>query len=144
MIKNIKLTPKQERFCLAYLETGNASEAYRRAYSTANMKSETINRNAKALTDHNKISTRMVELRQHVESAGLISYESHLKKLAELRDGAVSRGNDGSAIVAEVNRGKVAGFYVNHYHHTGRIEAKEISDAQLEIIAAGSSSGVTE
>ena len=28
-----KLTPKQEAFILAYLETGNASEAYRRAYN---------------------------------------------------------------------------------------------------------------
>ncbi|SQE31532.1 Terminase small subunit [Mannheimia haemolytica] len=27
-----ELTPKQEAFCLAYIETGNASEAYRQAY----------------------------------------------------------------------------------------------------------------
>lgn len=34
------LTPKQEAFCLAYIETGNASEAYRRASfsQTANSK----------------------------------------------------------------------------------------------------------
>ena len=32
-----KLTPKQEAFVLAYIETGNASEAYRRAYNAENM-----------------------------------------------------------------------------------------------------------
>ena len=32
------LTPKQERFCHEYLALGNASAAYRAAYSTANMK----------------------------------------------------------------------------------------------------------
>jgi len=29
------LTPKQEAFALAYVETGNASEAYHRAYPPA-------------------------------------------------------------------------------------------------------------
>ena len=48
MTKPTTLTPKQENFCLAYLETGNASEAYRRAYDVANMKPESI-----APKDHN-------------------------------------------------------------------------------------------
>ena len=30
------LTPKQERFCQAYIETGNASEAYRLACEAGN------------------------------------------------------------------------------------------------------------
>lgn len=38
------LTQKQEAFALAYFETGNASEAYRRAYNAENMKPESINR----------------------------------------------------------------------------------------------------
>ena len=37
----MSLTPKQEAFCLAYMETGNASEAYRRAYDADNMKPAT-------------------------------------------------------------------------------------------------------
>lgn len=38
-----QLTPKQETFCLAYIETGNASEAYRQAYDAENMKPDTVN-----------------------------------------------------------------------------------------------------
>lgn len=42
-----ELTIKQEKnFCLYHVETGNASEAYRRAYNTDGMKPETINRRA--------------------------------------------------------------------------------------------------
>jgi phage terminase small subunit len=37
------LTVKQENFCLAYMETGNASEAYRRAYNAGKMKPAVIN-----------------------------------------------------------------------------------------------------
>ncbi|MGU9998175.1 terminase small subunit, partial [Bordetella avium] len=40
---HMALTPKQEAFALAYVETGNASEAYRRAYSAERMKPETVN-----------------------------------------------------------------------------------------------------
>ena len=31
------LTEKQEAFCRAFVETGNASEAYRRSYDAKNM-----------------------------------------------------------------------------------------------------------
>ena len=37
-----KLTPKQEAFARAYIETSNASEAYRQSYSASRMKDETI------------------------------------------------------------------------------------------------------
>ena len=42
-----KLTPKQESFCLAYIETGNASEAYRQAYDVGpKTKPETVTLNS--------------------------------------------------------------------------------------------------
>ena len=40
--KELKLTIKQEAFARAYVETGNASEAYRLAYDAARMKPEVI------------------------------------------------------------------------------------------------------
>ncbi len=57
-----KLTPKQEKFCYKYIETGNASEVYRRSYDAENMKSETVNREAKKLIDNPKITTRIETL----------------------------------------------------------------------------------
>ena len=68
-----KLTIKQEKFCLEYLKDGNASRAYREAYDTGDMKEATINRNAKALTDDNKIATRIDELRAKAEDDGIMS-----------------------------------------------------------------------
>lgn len=40
------MTPKQEQFARLYIETGNSTEAYRRAYSTENMKPEIITNEA--------------------------------------------------------------------------------------------------
>ena len=61
-----KLTPKQEAFILAYLETGNASAAYRRAYNASGMNAATVNREAHSLLEHPKVAPRLKDLRNHV------------------------------------------------------------------------------
>ena len=53
-----KLTPKQEGFCLSYIETGNASEAYRRNYNAENMAEATINSRAYELLQNGEITVR--------------------------------------------------------------------------------------
>lgn len=57
------LTPKQEAFCQRYLETGNASEAYRLAYDAEKMKPESVHRNAHELLANTKIASRLEELK---------------------------------------------------------------------------------
>ena len=78
----MSLTPKQEAFCLAYIETDNASEAYRRAYNSKHMKPETINRKAKELKDNGKVTARLAELRAPVVEKAKLTLESHLNTLA--------------------------------------------------------------
>ena len=140
------LTMKQENFCQAILEGANLSDAYRKSYNTAAMKSATINRNAKALMDNNKIAARIAELRQPAIDEAMITYESHLKMLAELRDGAVAHKNHAAAITAETNRGKAAGLYIDRIHHSGGIArpAEELNDDELAHIATGGSKGAAE
>ena len=53
------LTPKQEGFCQSYVETGNASEAYRQNYNATKMQPDTINRKAKELIDNGKNTARI-------------------------------------------------------------------------------------
>lgn len=108
----MSLTPKQEAFCLAYLETGNASEAYRRAYNAENMKPETINRNAKALMDNSKIAARLAELRAPALKKAQMTLEGHLADLQMLRDKALAADQFSAAITAEIARGKASGVHV--------------------------------
>lgn len=105
------LTAKQEAFCLAYIKTGNASEAYRRAYNAENMKPATVNRRAKELMDNSKIAARLTELQSEAAEKSKLTLESHLEKLSELRDAAVDFGQFSAAIRAEIARGKAAGLY---------------------------------
>ena len=75
------LTPRQEAFCNKYLETGNASEAYRYAYTTDRMKPETINNSGYKLLQKGEIKARLAYLRDNLaEAAGI----SALKVVREL------------------------------------------------------------
>ena len=114
------LTQKQEAFALAYIETGNASEAYRRAYDTSGMSEKSINENASKLLNHAKVAPRIAELRAPVvEKAGL-TLEKHLDDLLRLRNMAVKDAKWSAAIQAEIARGKAAGLYVERTEVTGQ------------------------
>lgn len=118
------LTQKQENFCLAYIETGNASEAYRRAYNADGMKPETVNRKAKELLDNGKITARLEELRKPATESAQITLTQHLSTLEELRELAKEEGKYGPAIQAEIARGKAAGLYVERSHIDGEINIR--------------------
>jgi len=134
-----KLTHKQERFVAEYIKTGNASEAYRRAYSTEKMKPETVNRRAKDLMDKGKIAARLQQYRDKAEKAALMTLEGHLEALKNLRDLASSVGRFEAAITAETNRGKAFGLYKDRVEHTGKdggaIETRSI--IRIEFVEAG-------
>ena len=115
------LTPKQEAFCLAYIETGNASEAYRRSYNAGNMSASTVNRTAKELVDNPKITARLQELRAPAVEKAQITLEQHLRDLQRLRDLAEASEKYGPAVTAEMARGKASGFYVDRVEHSGKI-----------------------
>lgn len=106
-----KLTLKQETFCLAYMETGNASEAYRRSYSAEKMKPATINRKANDLISDGKITARLDELRKPAIERAQVTLEGHLNDLKSLRDAAAKAEQFSAAISAEVSRGKASGHY---------------------------------
>lgn len=55
---------KQEAFCRHYVDTGNATEAYRMSYDTSNMKPETIWSNASRLLVSSKVAARINEIQQ--------------------------------------------------------------------------------
>ena len=106
MASTPKLTPKQENFCLAYLETGNASEAYRRAYDAENMKPETINRNAFAVLENNKIAARLSELREPIVKAYQITVMDLVQELEEARQAALGAETPQASAAAAATLGK--------------------------------------
>lgn len=126
------LTQKQEDFCLAYIETGNATEAYRRIYNASKMLDSSINRKAKELIDNVKIAARIEEIRSAAAEAVGLTLQQHLDDLKRLRDMAESSEKYGPAIQAEIARGKASGLYVEKLEHSG-----EIKNPELKLILHG-------
>ena len=70
-----RLTQKQEAFTLSYLETGNAAEAYRRAFDVADaVASSWVYVEASKLLRHPKIALRLERLR--LEAQKLVIYNN--------------------------------------------------------------------
>lgn len=122
------MTPKQEAFVIAYLESGNASEAYRRAYRAENMKDASIRVNAAKLLANTNIALRVEQIRKPAADAAQVTVEQHLNDLKRIRDAAFDEGKYAAAATAEVARGKVAGLYVEKVEHSGGVQIIEVAD----------------
>lgn len=112
------LTPKQENFCLAYLETGNASEAYRRAYDAENMSPATINVKACELIGNDKIAVRISELRAPIIAKARLTVEDLLAELEEARQIAIQTETPAPAVSATMGKAKLLGLDKQIIDHT--------------------------
>ena len=122
----IKLTPKQEKFCQVYIETGNASEAYRQAYNTAKMKPETVNRTAKQLLDNRKIAARLDELREEHAKRHEITVDTLVAELEEARKLAFETEKAAAAVQATMGKAKLLGLVVDKVHNENPPEPPKI------------------
>lgn len=142
----MSLTQKQEAFCLAYMETGNATEAYRRAYDSGAMAPATINRKAKEVLDNGKIAARLEALRAPVVEAAGVTMEGHLKRLSELSKAAEAEGKYAAAVAAEIARGKASGLYVEKTEitgaHGGPVQSVSMTPEAFQQLARDVAAGV--
>lgn len=115
------LTIKQEAFCQAYIETGNASQAYRTAYAADKMKTDSINRKAKELIDNGKIAARVAELQGEIKERHNVTVDSLIAELEEARQAALSAETPQSsaAVAATMGKAKLTGLDKQIIEHSG-------------------------
>lgn len=125
----MSLTPKQETFCQKYIETGNASEAYRQAYNAANMKPETVAVKASELLSSGKVSVRVQELRRHVAQRHAVTVDSLIAELEEARQVAKGKEQGAAMVQATMGKAKLAGLDREGDKHT-----EELNEALRQLI----------
>ena len=104
------LTPKQHQFCCTYMETGNATLAYRNAYDAQNMKPATVNRKAKELLDNGKIAARLAILREPIREKMAVTVEGLTEKLQQICELSMQRQQFGVAVTAIMGIAKMHGL----------------------------------
>jgi phage terminase small subunit len=102
----LKLTLKQEAFCLAYIETGNASEAYRRSYNCEKMKPDVINVKAAELLKNGKVAVRLQELKKPILERHSITVDSLIRELEEARMIAAAANTPQASAMIRATLGK--------------------------------------
>ena len=115
------LTIKQEKFCMVYIETGNASEAYRQAYNTGKMSNDAVNVEASRLMDNPTVSLRLEELKNKHAKRHEITVDTLLAELEENRQAALSAMvvQSSAATAATMGKAKLLGLLVDKQEHTG-------------------------
>jgi phage terminase small subunit len=117
------LTPKQENFCLAYMETGNASEAYRRAYNAGKMKPAVINVKASELLADGKVSVRVAELRSESLDRHKLTVDDISRMLQDDRKLARDLGTAAAAVSASMGLAKLYGHLTDKSESTVKLQA---------------------
>lgn len=106
------LTIKQEKFCCVYIETSNASEAYRQSYNCEKMKPESINNKAYELLKNVVITARLDELRAKHAERHNTTVDDLIHELNDTRNVALSAliPQCSAAIAATMGKAKLLGF----------------------------------
>jgi len=138
----VNLTPKQEKFCMLYIELGNASEAYRQSYDAEDMQESTVNRSAHELLENRKITARLERLRNEHKQAHKMTVADLLAELEEARQAALGAENPQSsaAVAATMGKAKILGMdkqVIDHTSSDGSMSpAKPVKDLTDEELAA--------
>lgn len=104
------LTLKQVKFCKAYIETGNASEAYRRAYDAENMSAKAIGVEACRLLQDPRISLAVEKMQAQAIERHLITVDSLIQELEEARRLALETQNPNALQNATMSKAKLLGL----------------------------------
>lgn len=141
------LTAKQEAFALAYVETGNASEAYRRSYEVgADTKPETVWQAASRLLADSKVAARVQELHQEARDLLMVSVGTLTSELEEARAHAMKDEKGASAAVSAImGKAKLHGLLVDKVAQTDTsgkdvpadTSNRELAKAMALILARG-------
>lgn len=109
------MTPKQEQFARLYVETGNASEAYRRAYDAEKMKPETVTNEAYKLLQDPDITAMIDGLKAEHKARHYVTVDSVLDELEQARQRALSAPTPQSsaAVSATMGKAKILGLIVD-------------------------------
>jgi len=130
-----RLTPKQEKFACGYVETNNASEAYRRAYDVGEAtKPETIWSRACELLKNSKVAARVDGLHAEARERTMVTVESLTKELEEARKLGKKTDQSSAMTSATMGKAKLHGLLVEKTE--SKLEVTHDLDAATETLAA--------
>ncbi|QIC52790.1 putative terminase small subunit [Acinetobacter phage LAPP1] len=124
------VTEQQEKFAQAFVETGNASESYRRSYNSGKMAPATINRKASELLDNGAVTARIASLRQVHTKRHNVTVDSLIAELEEARIAALTADTvqASAATAATMGKAKLLGLDKQLIELSGEVGIRKTLD----------------
>jgi hypothetical protein len=132
--KQMKFTPKQERFIQLYVyhDLTNTECAHRAGYSFPAIAA------TKMLNDprYTHIQGKIQEMKDLEQRKYEITFEKVARDLQKIRDAAMEDGVYGAAVQAELGRAKLAGLMIDKKEiKTGKIDQMDRSEVEARLMA---------
>jgi hypothetical protein len=129
------LTEKQEKFCRIYAtEDVTRTEAARMAGYTDTTAPIAGSRFLNG-RDYPHILVRIAEIKEELSRKYEVTFDSHIRQLARIRDMALEKGNYTAAVAAEKSRGQAGGLYVSRSEIlVGKIDQMSRDEVLAEIM----------
>lgn len=124
------VTEQQEKFCHVFVETGNASEAYRQAYNAKNMGANTIAARASEMLNKSNITVRLQQLREVHQKRHAITVDTLLEKLNKVYTVALAAETPQSsaAVRAVMGQAKLLGLDKQLIELSGEVGIRKTLD----------------
>lgn len=124
------VTEQQEKFCRVFVETGNASEAYRQAYNAKNMGANTIAARASEMLNKSNITVRLQQLREVHQKRHAITVDTLLEKLNKVYTVALAAETPQSsaAVQAVMGQAKLLGLDKQLIELSGEVGIRKTLD----------------
>lgn len=130
------ITSRQEKFCKLYAtENYTQTQCVLMAGYSTNIRA--AYQQASKLLDgksYPHVVERIRELRQELVGHYEVTFDNHVRRMAEIRDAALASGNFASAVAAEKARGQAAGLYITRQEILiGKIDQMSKDEVMAEI-----------
>lgn len=128
----IGLTAKQEKFCQLYASDDSLTQT--ECARLAGYSDQYAAVQATKMLKHPKIIERIRDIKTDLGRKYAVTFETHVKKLAEIRDAAFASNQFAAAVSAEKHRGQAAGLYIDRKEILhGRIDQMSKDEVLKEI-----------
>ena len=117
------VTEQQEKFCRVFVETGNASEAYRQAYKSDRKSANSVAVDASRLLDKPNVLLRIDQLRQVHAKRHNVTVDSLVAELEQIKQIALAAETPqtSAAVSAVMGKAKLTGLDKQVVEMTGVI-----------------------
>tara|TARA_Y100001938_G_C7889016_1_gene328838 strand:+ start:174 stop:653 length:480 start_codon:yes stop_codon:yes gene_type:complete len=124
-----QLTMKQHRFVDEYINTGNASEAYRRSYDCKKSSNKTISIEATKLINSPNVALAVKREKERLSRSSRLGSKELEKRMIDIYDTSFNEGQYNVALNALNAIAKLNGLIVNKEHRivNGSIEHSHVS-----------------